>query len=153
MTSLKETIQHDLTTAMKSKDAVVTGTLRMVIAAITTEEVSGKESRELTDQDVITVLTREAKKRREASVAYIDAKRPELAAKEDEELEVISKYLPTALTPEEVNAIIAQAVATAASNGQSGPSAMGAVMKIVQPQVAGRADGSQIAGLVKQALA
>ena len=153
MTSLKETIQHDLTTAMKSKDAVVTGTLRMVIAAITTEEVSGKESRELTDQDVITVLTREAKKRREASVAYIDAKRPELAAKEDEELEVISKYLPTALTPEAVNAIIAQAVATAASNGQSGPSAMGAVMKIVQPQVAGRADGSQIAGLVKQALA
>jgi len=152
MTSLKETIQHDLTTAMKSKDAVVTGTLRMVISAITTEEVSGKESRELTDQDVITVLTREAKKRREASVAYIDAKRPELAAKEDEELEVISKYLPTALTPDEVNAIIAQAVATVASNGQSGPSAMGAVMKIVQPQVAGRADGSQIAGLVKQAL-
>jgi uncharacterized protein YqeY len=152
MTSLKETIQHDLTTAMKSKDAVVTGTLRMVISAITTEEVSGKESRELTDQDVITVLTREAKKRREASVAYIDAKRPELAAKEDEELEVISKYLPTALTSDEVNAIIAQAVATVASSGQSGPSAMGAVMKIVQPQVAGRADGSQIAGLVKQAL-
>ena len=153
MTSLKETIQHDLTTAMKSKDVVVTGTLRMVISAITTEEVSGKESRELTDQDVITVLTREAKKRREASVAYVDAKRPELAAKEDEELAVISKYLPTALTPDEVNAIIAQAVATVASNGQSGPSAMGAVMKIVQPQVAGRADGSQIAGIVKQALA
>ena len=153
MTSLKETIQHDLTTAMKSKDAVVTGTLRMVISAITTEEVSGKESRELTDQDVITVLTREAKKRREASVAYVDAKRPELAAKEDEELAVISKYLPTALTSDEVNAIIAQAVATVASSGQSGPSAMGAVMKIVQPQVAGRADGSQIAGLVKQALA
>ena len=153
MTSLKETIQHDLTTALKSKDTVVTGTLRMVIAAITTEEVSGKESRELTDQDVITVLTREAKKRREASVAYVDAQRPELAAKEDEELEVISKYLPNALTPDEINAIIAQAVATAAGGGQSGPSAMGAVMKIVQPQVAGRADGSQIAGLVKQALA
>jgi len=153
MTSLKEQIQSDLTDAMRNKDSVTTATLRMVITAITNEEVSGKEVRVLSDQDVITVLTREAKKRREASSAYIEANRPELAAKEDEELNVISTYLPEALSQEEINTIIDNAVQQVKAGGQSGPSAMGAVMKIVQPQVAGRADGSQIAGLVKQALA
>lgn len=152
MTSLKEQIQKDLTQSMRDKDAVTTSTLRMVITAITNEEVSGKEVRALSDQDIVTVLTREAKKRREASTAYTEASRPELANKEDQELAVIERYLPTALTDDEISQIISAAVQQVIDGGQSGPSAIGAVMKIVQPQTAGRADGGKIAGLVKQAL-
>lgn len=152
MTSLKEQIQHDLTQAMRDKDAITTSTLRMVITAITNEEVAGKEVRTLSEQDLITVLTREAKKRREASTAYAEANRPELASKEDDELAVIERYLPTALTDDEIAQIIASAVQQVTDAGQTGPSSMGAVMKIVQPQTAGRADGGKIAGLVKQAL-
>lgn len=152
MTSLKETLQADVKAAMLSKDTIALSTLRMVLAAITNEEVSGKEARELSDQDVITVLNREAKKRREASAAYTDANRPELAEAEDKELAVIKKYLPEELSTAELEAIISSAISAAAEAGQSGPSAMGAVMKTVQPQVAGRADGSQVAHLVKQLL-
>lgn len=151
--SLKETLQADLTTAIREKDSLVTGTLRMVLAAITNEEVAGKVARELSDQDIITVLTREAKKRKEAATAYDDAKRADLADKERAELDVISKYLPEALSDDEIAKIIADAVATVTAQGASGPAAMGQVMKLVQPQVAGRADGSVIAGLVKAALA
>lgn len=151
--SLKETLQADLTTAIREKDSLVTGTLRMVLAAITNEEVAGKVARELSDQDIITVLTREAKKRKEAATAYDDAKRADLADKERAELDVISKYLPEALSDDEIAKIIADAVATVTAQGAIGPAAMGQVMKLVQPQVAGRADGSVIAGLVKAALA
>lgn len=153
MTSLKETLQADVKTAMLNKDTIALSTLRMVLSAITNEEVSGKESRELSDQDVITVLNREAKKRREASAAYIDANRPELAETEENELAVIKKYLPEELSAAELESIISAAIGAVASSGQTGPSAMGSVMKIVQPQVAGRADGSQVANLVKQLLA
>lgn len=152
MSTLKQKLKDDLTTAMREKDTLVVDTLRMVLAAITTEEVSGKEARELSDQEIITVLTREAKKRREASTAYKDAGRLELAEKEEAESAVINIYLPEALSEKEISEIIAKAVETAAASGQTGPSAMGAVMKIVQPQVAGRADGGIVAGLVKQAL-
>lgn len=151
--SLKETLQSDLTSAIREKDSLVTGTLRMVLAAITNEEVSGKVARELSDQDLITVLTREAKKRKEAATAYDDAKRADLADKERAELDVISKYLPAALSDDEVASIIAEAVATVTAQGATGPAAMGQVMKLVQPQVAGRADGGVVAGLVKAALA
>lgn len=151
--SLKDTLQADLTTAIREKNSLVTGTLRMVLAAITNEEVAGKVARELSDQDIITVLTREAKKRKEAATAYDDAKRADLADKERAELDVISKYLPEALSEDEIAKIIADAVATVTSQGATGPAAMGQVMKIVQPQVAGRADGSVVAGLVKAALA
>jgi uncharacterized protein YqeY len=125
----------------------------MVLAAITNEEVSGKEARELNDQDMITVLNREAKKRKEAASAYDDAKRPELADKERAELGIIQTYLPAALSDEDLAKIIAGAVAEVAAAGTSGPSAMGAVMKIVSPQVAGRADGGAVAAAVKSALA
>ncbi len=152
MTTLKEQLQADLTQGIRDKNTSVTATLRMVLSAITNEEVSGKVARELSDQDVITVLTREAKKRKEAATAFDDAQRPELAAKEREELAIISNYLPAALSAEEVNAIIAAAVAEVTAAGQSGPSAMGAVMKLVTPQVAGRADGGEIASAVKAAL-
>ena len=153
MASLKESLQSDLTSALREKDTSVTGTLRMVLSAITNEEVSGKVARELSDQEVMQVLTREAKKRKEAATAFQDAARPELAAKELEELDIISRYLPEALSDEEIAKIVAAAVAEVTAAGQSGPSAMGAVMKLVTPQVAGRADGGQVAASVKAALA
>ena len=153
MTNLKEQLHTDLTAAIKAKDSLTSGTLRMVLAAITNEEVSGKEARELNDQDMITVLNREAKKRKEAASAYDDAKRPELADKERAELGIIQTYLPAALSDEDLAKIIAGAVAEVAAAGTSGPSAMGAVMKIISPQVAGRADGGAVAAAVKSALA
>ena len=153
MTNLKEQIHIDLTAAIKAKDSLTSGTLRMVLAAITNEEVSGKEARVLNDQDFITVLNREAKKRKESATAYDDAKRPELADKERAELQIIQAYLPAALSEEDLAKIISSAVAEVASSGATGPSAMGAVMKLVSPQVAGRADGGAVAAAVKSALA
>ena len=152
MSELKTRLQNDLSDAMRAKDQITTGTLRMVITAITNEEVSGKSARELSDQEVITVLNREAKKRNEAALAFDDAKRPELAEKERAEFDIISQYLPEALSDDELKAIIDTAVAQVAANGQSGPSAMGAVMKLVTPQVTGRADGAIVASSVKAAL-
>ena len=153
MTNLKEQIHTDLTVAIKAKDSLTSGTLRMVLSAITNEEVSGKEARVLDEQDMITVLNREAKKRKEAATAYDDAKRPELADKERAELEIIQAYLPAALSDEDLRKIIASAVAEVTASGATGPSAMGAVMKIVSPQVSGRADGGSVAAAVKSALA
>ncbi|MCX6416212.1 MAG: GatB/YqeY domain-containing protein [Actinobacteria bacterium] len=153
MTNLKEQLHTDLTAAIKAKDSLTSGTLRMVLAAITNEEVSGKEARVLNDQDMITVLNREAKKRKEAATAYDDAKRLELADKERAELGIIQAYLPAALSDEDLAKIIAEAVAEVAASGATGPSAMGAVMKIVSPQVSGRADGGAVAAAVKSALA
>jgi uncharacterized protein YqeY len=152
MTSMKETMQSDLTVAIKARDEVAASTLRMVLTAVTNEEVAGKESKVLTDDDILTVLGREAKKRKEAAEAYDDAKRPELAARERAELEVIAKYLPQQMSEDEVAAIVAAAVAEVSSSGATGGALMGQVMKIVQPQVKGRADGGQVAALVKQAL-
>ena len=153
MANLKEQLHIDLTAAIKAKDSLTSGTLRMVLAAITNEEVSGKEARVLNDQDLITVLNREAKKRKEAATAYDEAKRPELADKERAELEIIQAYLPAALSDEDLAKIISSAVAEVAASGSTGPSAMGAVMKLVSPQVSGRADGSTVAAAVKSALA
>ena len=152
MTSMKDRIQGDLTTAMKARDEGSSSTLRMVLTAITNEEVSGKSARVLTDEDVVTVLGREAKKRKEAAEAYDAANRPELADRERAELAVIEGYLPEQLTEDEVRAIVDAAVAEVAAGGASGGAAMGQVMKIVQPQVKGKADGGQVAAMVKSAL-
>lgn len=152
MSALKDQIKSDLTTAMKARDEVTSATLRMVLTAITNEEVAGKEARELTDDDILTVLGREAKKRRESAEAYDAATRPELADRERAELEVIARYLPQPLSDDEVAAIVQAAVADVAATGASGGAAMGAVMKIVQPQVKGRADGAAVAAMVKSAL-
>jgi uncharacterized protein YqeY len=149
---MKETMQSDLTVAIKARDEVSSSTLRMVLTALTNEEVSGKESKVLTDDDVLTVLGREGKKRKEAAEAYDDAQRPELAARERAELQVIAKYLPQQMSEDEVAAIVAASVAEVSSSGATGGALMGQVMKIVQPQVKGRADGGQVAALVKQAL-
>jgi uncharacterized protein YqeY len=149
MTGLKEQLQADLTAAIKSRSEVTSATLRMALAAITTEEVSGKQARELSDADVVAVLGREAKKRREAADAYDSAERPELAQRERDELAVLATYLPEQLSEAEIHEIVKQAVSQVET---SGPAAIGAVMKIVQPQVKGRADGAQVAALVKAAL-
>ncbi|CAB4341103.1 MAG: GatB/YqeY domain-containing protein [Actinobacteria bacterium] len=152
MSTFKEQLHNDLNKAIKSRDTLTMGTLRMVLSAITNEEVSGKVAKELSDQEVMTVLNREAKKRKEAATAYDDAKRPELAKIEREELAIIEAYLPEAMSESELDAIISAAVAQVLAQGSSGPSAMGAVMKIVTPAVAGRADGSSVASKVKAAL-
>jgi uncharacterized protein YqeY len=152
MSALKDQLQSDLTTAIKARDEVTSATIRMALTAITTEEVAGKESRTLSDDDVLTVLGREAKKRRESAEAYDAASRPELADRERAELDVIARYLPQPLSDAEVEAIVAAAVAEVSGSGATGGAAMGAVMKLVQPQVKGRADGGKVAGLGKASL-
>jgi uncharacterized protein YqeY len=121
----------------------------MVLTAITNEEVSGKEARVLSDDEIITVLSREAKKRREASEEFAKAGRADKAADEKAEGEVIAKYLPAQLSEDEIKAIIAAAVA---STGAAGPADMGKVMGAVKPQIAGKADGGVVSALVKAAL-
>lgn len=152
MSALKTTLQGDLTTAIKARDEVSAATLRMALTAVTNEEVAGKQARELSDDDVVTVLGREAKKRREAAEAYDAAGRPELAERERAELAVLAGYLPQPLTDDEVAAIVQTAVAEVTAGGASGGQAMGAVMRLVQPQVKGRADGAAVAAAVKAAL-
>ena len=151
--SLKEQLRADLTIAIKARDELVSSTLRMALTAITNEEVSGKEARVLSDADVVSVLMKEAKKRREAATAYDDASRPDLADKERAEGEVLARYLPQPLSDAEVADIVDAAIANAAASGATGPSAMGMVMKLVQSQVAGRAAGDLVAGLVRSKLA
>jgi uncharacterized protein YqeY len=153
MSQLQDRLQTDLTVAMKARDEVSTATLRMALTAVKNEAVSGDEARELSDAEVITVLTREAKKRRESAQAYDDAHRPELAGRERAELLVLGLYLPTALTNDEISALISDAVAAAQAQGAAGPKAMGSVMKLLSPQVNGRADGAKIAAAVRAALA
>ena len=149
---MKAQLKQDLTTAMKSRDELSAATLRMALTAITNEEVSGKEARELSDDDVMTVLGREAKKRRESAEAYDAADRPELAERERAELGILAAYLPSAMDEAELAQIVAAAVAEVSAGGATGGAAMGAVMKLVSPQVKGRADGGQVAALVKSAL-
>ena len=148
--SLKERLRTDLTGAIRGRDQVRAATLRMVLTAITNEEVAGSQARELSDDDVVKVLTREAKKRREASTAYSGAGRTELAAKEDAELAVVEGYLPKQLTDDELTALVSEAVR---ETGATGIPQLGLVMKTVQPRVAGRADGARVAATVRKALA
>ena len=152
MSTLKEQLQADLTAAMRAQDSVVSGTIRMALAAITNEEVAGKAAKVLTDAEVVTVLTREGKKRREAIEAYTAANRQDLADKEAAELAVLEKYLPEQLSEAELQALIDAAVTEAKASGAEGMKAMGAVMKILQPKINGRADGSAVATAVKAAL-
>lgn len=148
--ALKTRLHTDLTTAIKARDELRTATLRMVLSAITNEEVSGTQARELSDDEVLKVLTREGKKRREAAEAFAAGNRPELAERERAEGEVIAAYLPAQLSDDDLCELVTQAVASA---GASGAQAMGAVMKVVNPLVAGRADGGRVAAEVKRQLA
>jgi uncharacterized protein YqeY len=146
---LKEKLQADLTDAIKVRNETKAGTIRMVLAAITTEEVSGKQARILTDAEIITVLSREAKKRREAIDAYTAANRADLVAKEKSESDVISAYLPEQLSDSEIEKLVQEAIS---QTGASGPSGMGQVMKFLQPKIAGKADGGKVSAIVKKAL-
>jgi uncharacterized protein YqeY len=146
---LKEKLQSDLTDAIRSRAEVKSGTIRMLLAAITTEEVSGKAARVLKDDEIITVLSREAKKRREAVEAYVAAKRDDLADKERAEGKVISQYLPAQLSEDEIKKMISDAIS---ETGAAGPAGMGLVMKVLSPKIAGKADGGVVSGLVKAAL-
>ena len=148
--ALKEQLRADLTTAIKARDELSSSTLRMVLTAITNEEVAGKQARQLSDDDIVKVLSREAKKRREAYDAYTQAGRAELAEREQAELGVIETYLPQQLTDDEVNALVRE---TIAETGAAGPQAMGQVMKALTPKVAGRADGAKVAAEVRRQLA
>ena len=151
MSTLKDRLRTDLTAAMKARDEVRSSTIRMVLTAITNAEVAGKEARELTDDDVIGVLSSEAKKRREAATAFEDGGRAEMAAKERAEAEVLAEYLPEALSDEDVAAIVTAAIEQTGAAGE-GMKAMGKVMGVVQPQVKGRADGGAVAAEVRRQL-
>jgi Uncharacterized conserved protein len=150
MPELKARLQADLNAAMKARDELTTATLRMALTAVTNEEVAGKAARELSDDEVLRVLTREAKKRREAAEAFDGAGRAGLADRERAEGTVLDRYLPAQLDDAELGTLVAAAIAEA---GASSPRDMGAVMKIVQPKVAGRADGKRISDEVRRQLA
>jgi uncharacterized protein len=147
---LKARLRQDLNTAMKARDELTTATLRMTLTAITNEEVAGRSARELGDDEVMRIITREGKKRREAAEAYDAAGRAELAARERAEGDVLERYLPAQLGTDELAELVRSAVAEAGATSQRD---MGAVMKLVQPRVAGRADGKRVSDEVRRQLA
>jgi len=146
---LKEVLQNDLTEAIRSRDELKSGTIRMLLTAITNEEVAGKAAKVLTEPEIITVLSREAKKRREAAEAFAAGGREDRAEREKLEGELITTYLPAQLSEDEIKKLIADAIAQTEA---SGPAGMGQVMKIVSPQTQGKADGGTVSALVKAAL-
>jgi uncharacterized protein len=149
MAELKERLRTDLSAAMRTRDQVRMRTLRMALTAITNEEVAGASSRELSDEDILKVLTREAKKRREAAEAFGSAGRAEQAAAERAEGEVLAEYLPAQFDDEELSRLVSEVIA---ETGASGMPAMGQVMKAVTPRVAGRAEGARVAAEVRRQL-
>ena len=151
MSDLKDRLRTDLTAAIKSRDDVRSSTLRMVLTSITNAEVAGKEARELTDEDVIGVLSSEGKRRREAAEAFEAAGRSDSAAKERAEAAVIADYLPAQLDADEIARLVAEAVERTGAAAE-GMRAMGKVMGVLQPQVKGRADGGVVAAEVRRQL-
>ena len=151
MSDLKDRLRSDLTTAIKARDELRSSTLRMVLTAVTNAEVAGKESRELSDDDVLTVLSSEAKKRREAAAAFDDAGRTAMADKERAEAEVLADYLPEPLSDEEVADLVTSAIAQTGARDE-GMRAMGKVMGAISSQVKGRADGAAVAAEVRRQL-
>src|SRR6266404_1950114 len=154
MAELKDRLRADLTTAMKSQDKLRTATLRMLLAAIQTEEVAGKQSRELSDDEVIKVLSKEAKKRSESAEIYTQNGRGELAANEHAEARVIDEYLPTPLTDAELADVADTAIAQVAEDlgERPGMRQKGQVMKAATASAAGKADGARLSGAVKDRL-
>jgi len=146
---MKDRLRGDLTAAMKARDAVTVRTLRMALTSVTKEEVAGSSARELSDDEVLAVLTREAKRRREAADAFAAAGREEQAAAERAEGAVLDAYLPAQLTDAELGELVAAAIE---ETGSSDPRAMGQVMKAVTPRVAGRAAGARVAAEVRRRL-
>jgi len=148
--ALKERLRQDLNAAMKARDNVTTATIRMTLTAITQEEVAGAAARELSDDEVVRVITREGRKRREAAEAYDSAGRTDLAERERAEGQVLQRYLPAQLGDAELAELVRAGIAEA---GATSARDMGAVMRIVQPRVAGRADGQRVSDEVRRQLA
>ena len=148
--SLKEKLQNDLTSSMRARDEVRSSTIRMILTSIKNEEVAGKEARDLSDAEIITVLSREAKKRREAAEAFDQAGAKDRADQERAEGGIIAEYLPAQLSESEIKELIKAAIA---ETGANSPAQMGLVMKSLQPKTAGKADGGLVSSLVKAALA
>ncbi len=151
MAALKDRLRQELTASMKARDELRSSTLRMVLTAITNAEVSGKQARELTDDDVTAVLASEGKKRREAATAFADAQRPELAAKERAEAAVIAEFLPEPLTEAEIKDLVADSITRLGVQGE-GVRAMGKVIGALAPRVKGRADGGAVSAEVRRQL-
>ena len=149
MAELKERLRADLNAAMRARDQVRMRTLRMALTSITNEEVAGAAARDLTDDEIVKVLTREARKRREAAEAFSAAGRGDQAAAERAEGEVLAGYLPAQLSDDELAALVDAAIA---ETGASGMASMGQVMKTVTPRIAGRADGARVAAEVRRRL-
>ncbi len=149
MDELKERLRSDLTSAMRARDQVRLRTIRMALSAITNEEVAGKAAHDLSDEDILKVLAREAKKRREAADAFAAAGRTEQAQAERAEGEVLASYLPAQLDDDELRGLVAAAITETGATGMPG---MGQVMKTVTPRVAGRADGGRVAAEVRRQL-
>ena len=148
-TKLKKQLQEDLTASIRARDELRSGTIRLTLSAITNEEVAGKVARQLSDEEVLKVITREAKKRREAAEAYAAAGRADQAEAERAEGEVLAGYLPAQLSDDELASLVTAAIAETGAAGMPG---MGKVMKTVTPQVAGRADGGRVAAEVRRQL-
>jgi uncharacterized protein YqeY len=153
VTTLKDTLKTDLTAAMKSGNELAKSTLRMALSAISNAEVAGNEAIELSDDQIIKVLQAESKKRAESAELYEQAGRTDAAAKERAEADILATYLPAAMSVDELASVVAEEVQKAAAAGNSGMKAMGSVVKAVRERVGSSADGSQIADLVKSALA
>ena len=149
--ALKQRLRTDLTAAIKDRDKVRSGTLRMVLSAVTEAEVAGAKAVDLSDAQVLDVVIREAKKRREAEEAYAAAGRDELAAQERAENAVLADYLPQPLTPEDISRIVADAIAQTGA-AELGPKGIGKVMAVVSPQTKGKADGGAVAAEVRRQL-
>lgn len=149
MAALKDQLRSDLTAAMKARDEVRVRTLRMALTSVTKEEVAGKAARDLSDDEVLQVLTKEAKRRREAAEAFAAAGRDEQAAAERAEGEILDTYLPAQLGDAELGALVTAAIE---ETGADNPRAMGQVMKVVTPRVAGRAEGARVAAEVRRQL-
>ncbi len=150
MSTFKSRLQNDLTEAMRAQDSLRTSTLRLTLTAVTNEEVAGDQARELSDDEVLKIVVREAKKRREAAEAFDRGGRTESAARERAEAEILAEYLPAQLDDAELSRIVADAIA---ETGASGPSAMGQLMKVVRPKIGDRAEGGRIAAEIKKQLA
>ncbi|WP_432886071.1 GatB/YqeY domain-containing protein [Kribbella sp. CA-245084] len=148
---MKQRLHDDMTAALKARDDIRKSTLRMALTAITKAEVAGKEARELSDTEVVDVLSSEAKKRRESVVAYRDAGRAELADKEQAEADILAEYLPEQLTEDEIKVLVTEAIATTGA-ADLGPRGIGKVMGALQPKVKGKADGGAVSAEVKRQL-
>jgi uncharacterized protein YqeY len=149
---MKQRLHDDMTAALKARDEIRKSTLRMALTAVTKAEVAGKEARELSDAEVLDVLTAEAKKRRESVTAYRDAGREELADKEQAEADILAEYLPEQLTAEEIAVLVTETIAETGA-AELGPRGIGKVMGALQPKVKGKADGGAVSAEVKRQLA